>query len=185
MLPCNYCKTQTNVTYKCPKCGNHNCNEHRLPETHECKTIKKIHYQLISKKIEKETKIETNIDPVPKDKVAHIENKEESEAIEVMKDEPPMENIVPKTETIEDIKNEAPLEKKVPKPEIKETPAQENLYSMYRDQDGKSKKWSRSRSSNWIKIMQALGKWMLITGSFYLILYGLAKLANFMMTYRL
>jgi hypothetical protein len=137
------------------------------------------------KKKEKETRIDTNLDYVPKDEATNIEKIEESEAIEVMNDETPMENIVPKTETDEEIINEAPSEKKVPKPEIKEIPAQENLYSMYRDQGGKSKKWSRSRSSNWTKIMQALGKWMLITGSFYLILYGLAKLANFMMTYRL
>lgn len=33
---CNYCLALTPLTYKCHRCGGFYCNEHRLPEKHNC-----------------------------------------------------------------------------------------------------------------------------------------------------
>ncbi|MEM2876090.1 MAG: zinc finger AN1 domain-containing stress-associated protein [Candidatus Bathyarchaeia archaeon] len=33
---CNYCLAQTSLPFKCRRCGGWYCNEHRLPEMHNC-----------------------------------------------------------------------------------------------------------------------------------------------------
>ncbi len=37
---CNYCGEKVSMPYKCKFCGQIFCDEHRLPESHECSGIK-------------------------------------------------------------------------------------------------------------------------------------------------
>jgi hypothetical protein len=39
MTICEYCKSEPNLVFICPHCGNRHCKEHRKPENHECLSL--------------------------------------------------------------------------------------------------------------------------------------------------
>jgi hypothetical protein len=67
--------------------------------------------------------------------------------------------------------------------EIKKT--NYRVFQEYKDFKSGRRTSNYRRSSNLGKIIQTLGKWIVVTGSFYVILYSLFKLMNFMTTYRI
>jgi hypothetical protein len=70
--------------------------------------------------------------------------------------------------------------------EIVEDLPVERVFKPYKDfTSRKSKKNPYPQSSNVLKIPKMLGKWIIITGSFYAIVYGLFKFLEFMATFKI
>jgi hypothetical protein len=159
MTLCEYCKKDINITFICSICGGRYCKHHRKPEIHKCKSIK----------------IESNENI--------IENMEIKEAIESISDTDSEHSLIPRSNT-----NESGSEKIIKDEglDMLAKESHERVYKPYKDFTYmKSRTKRHHQSSNWLIISKTLGKWVIVTGSFYLILYSLFKLLSFITTFKI
>lgn len=159
MTLCEYCEKDVNITYICSICGGRYCKHHRKPEIHKCKSIK--------------------IEP----KEQHIENVEIKEVIKSIPNTDVENSIIPKFNANE---NGAEEITKDDVSDIRTEESHERVYKPYKDFTYmKSRSRPHHQSSNWLIISKTLGKWIIVTGSFYLILYSIFKLLSFITTFKI
>jgi hypothetical protein len=112
--------------------------------------------------------------------IENIETKEINESISDIETE---NSIISKDNTNENIVEEIIQEDES---KGKDKDSNERVYKPYKDFTYlKSRTKSHHHSSNWLTISKTLGKWIIVTGSFYLILYSMFKLLTFITTFKI